>query len=292
MSGRDVGPAARRSDPNRPDPSGVDARGTDARRAVASGAVEGEADASGALASGADAHGALANGADAHRHGSSGPLASVGAAQAEPLVRVVIVDDHPVVRDGLRGMFDAVDGIEVVGEAASGPESLALVAQLTSAGTPPDVVLMDLRMPGGDGIAAIRALRGTDRVWPRILVLTTYDTDRDIRASMEAGADGYLLKDARRADLVRAVLDLCAGRPALAPGALAALLGRRGEVDLTPREIEVLSVIAAGGTNRTAAERLLVSEATVKTHLLHAYAKLGVSDRAAAVRVAYERGLL
>ena len=88
------------------------------------------------------------------------------------------------------------------------------------------------------------------------------------------------------------VLDLCAGRPALAPGALAALLGRRGEVDLTPREIEVLSVIAAGGTNRTAAERLLVSEATVKTHLLHAYAKLGVSDRAAAVRVAYERGLL
>ena len=143
-----------------------------------------------------------------------------------------------------------------------------------------------------EDIAAIRALRGTDRVWPRILVLTTYDTDRDIRASMEAGADGYLLKDARRADLVRAVLDLCAGRPALAPGALAALLGRRGEVDLTPREIEVLSVIAAGGTNRTAAERLLVSEATVKTHLLHAYAKLGVSDRAAAVRVAYERGLL
>lgn len=210
-------------------------------------------------------------------------------------VRVVIVDDHPVVRDGLRGMFEAQEEIGVVGEAASGPEALAVIEALTSAGTAPDVVLMDLRMPGGDGIAAIRALRALDRTHPRLLVLTTYDTDRDIRAAMEAGADGYLLKDSRRADLVRAVLDLCAGGPALAalsPRALDALLGRRREIDLTPREIEVLRVIAAGGTNRTAAERLLVSEATVKTHLLHAYAKLGVSDRAAAVRVAYERGLL
>ncbi|WP_226343996.1 response regulator [Agilicoccus flavus] len=207
-------------------------------------------------------------------------------------LRVVLVDDHPVVRDGLRGMFDLEPGLEVVGEAASGPEALAVVAALTAGGAAPDAVLMDLRMPGGDGIAAIRALRELDRARPRILVLTTYDTDRDIRSAMEAGADGYLLKDTRRAELVRAVVDLCAGRPALAPGALDVLLARTREVELTEREVEVLRVIAAGGTNRTAASRLLVSEATVKTHLVHAYAKLGVGDRAAAVRVAYERGVL
>lgn len=205
-------------------------------------------------------------------------------------ITVVIVDDHPVVRDGLRGMFEREAGIDVVGEAASGPEALAVIESLGAAG--PDVVLMDLRMPGGDGIAAIRQLRARHRTDPRILVLTTYDTDRDIRAAMQAGADGYLLKDTRRTDLVRAVLDLSAGRPALAPGALDALLGRREGTELTAREVEVLRVIAGGGTNRTAAEQLLVSEATVKTHLLHAYAKLGVGDRAAAVRVAYERGLL
>ncbi len=242
--------------------------------------------------SGADASSADMSSADMSSAETSAGAETSGGARA---VRVVIVDDHPVVRDGLRGMFETQEEIAVVGEAASGPEALAVIASLTGAGTAPDVVLMDLRMPGGDGITAIRALRALDPRHPRVLVLTTYDTDRDIRAALSAGADGYLLKDARRADLVRAVIDLCAGRPAvaaLAPRALDALLGRRAEVDLTPREIEVLRVIAAGGTNRTAAERLLVSEATVKTHLLHAYAKLGVSDRAAAVRVAYERGLL
>lgn len=218
-------------------------------------------------------------------------MTSGRGADAEPL-RVVIVDDHPVVRDGLRGMFERETAIDVVGEAASGPEAVALVAALTRTGPGPDAVLMDLRMPGGDGIEAIRELRAIDPGRPRILVLTTYDTDRDIRSAMAAGADGYLLKDTRRADLVRAVIDMCAGRPPLAPGALDALLGSRSEADLTAREIEVLRVVASGGTNRTAAERLLVSEATVKTHLLHAYAKLGVGDRAAAVRVAYERGLL
>lgn len=209
-----------------------------------------------------------------------------------PTIRVMIVDDHPVVRDGLRGMFDHEGDIEVVAEAGSGPEALALIGRLGPA--QPDVLLMDLRMPGGDGIPAIRALQDplTTARTPAVLVLTTYDTDRDIRAALAAGARGFLLKDTRRAELIRAVRDVAAGRPVLAPQALAALTGRRAEEPLTPRELDVLRVIAAGGTNRSAARHLMVSEATVKTHLLHAYTKLGVGDRAAAVRVAFERGLL
>ncbi len=185
----------------------------------------------------------------------------------------------------------------------TGNEALARIAAAdgtaadgtaADAATPggPDVVLMDLRMPGGDGIPAIRALREGGRTRPAVLVLTTYDTDRDIRSALEAGANGFLLKDTRRDDLIRAVRDVAAGRPALAPQALAALTGQRHEATLTPRELEVLRVIASGGTNRSAAKALMVSEATVKTHLLHAYEKLGVGDRAAAVRVAYERNLL
>lgn len=202
-------------------------------------------------------------------------------------LKVVIVDDHPVVRDGLRGMFEHEEAIDVVGEAADGQAALVVVRD-----TAPDVVLMDLRMPGADGLDAIRALRRVDAEQPRILVLTTYDADRDVRSAMAAGADGYLLKDTRRADLVRAVEDLAGGRAVLSRAALGALSGQDQAVELTSRELEVLRVIAAGGTNRSAAERLLVSEATVKTHLLHAYQKLGVADRAAAVGVAYERGLL
>lgn len=214
----------------------------------------------------------------------TGPATSPPAAAP---VRVVIVDDHPVVRDGLRGMLEREPSIEVVGEAAGGQEALPVIAD-----TAPEVVLMDLRMPAGDGIGAIRALRASGGERPRILVLTTYDTDREIRAAMDAGANGYLLKDIPRAELVRAVHDLAAGRPVLTASALDALTGRSEQTALTARELEVLRVIASGGTNRSAAERLLVSEATVKTHLLHVYEKLGVSDRAAAVRVAYERHLL
>ena len=202
-------------------------------------------------------------------------------------LRIVIVDDHPVVRDGLVGMFASEAGIEVVGEAADGRDGLVVIEA-----TAPDVVLLDLRMPGGDGIEAITALRAAGRTLPRILVLTTYDTERDIRTALEAGADGYLLKDARRAELVRAVTDVAAGRPVLTTEALAVLTGRRTEQQLTDRELESLRLIAEGLTNRAAAARLHVSEATVKTHLAHAFDKLGVSDRAAAVRVAYERGLL
>ncbi|WP_040158344.1 response regulator [Mobilicoccus massiliensis] len=208
----------------------------------------------------------------------------------ERRVRVVLVDDHPVVRDGLRGMFEAEPGVEVVGEAASGPEALALCRRLREG---IDVVLMDLRMPGGGGVEAIRRLRAGGPE-PRVLVLTTYDTDDDIRTALEAGADGYLLKDARGAELVRAVRDLASGVAVFSPDVVRSLARRptAEEPLVSPRELEVLRVIAGGGTNKAAADRLFVSEATVKTHLRRAYAKLGVSDRAAAVRVAFERGLL
>lgn len=202
-------------------------------------------------------------------------------------IRVVVVDDHPVVRNGLVDMFASEPGIEVVGQAGDGREALVVVEA-----TRPDVVLLDLRMAGGDGLEAIASLRADGRTTPRILVLTTYDSERDIRTSLEAGADGYLLKDARRAELVRAVTDLAAGRPVLTAAALAVLAHRRTEQQLTDREQEALRLIASGLTNSAAASRMHVGEATIKTHLNHAFAKLGVSDRAAAVRVAYERGIL
>ncbi|WP_432558200.1 response regulator [Granulicoccus sp. GXG6511] len=202
-------------------------------------------------------------------------------------IRVVVVDDHPVVRDGLVGMFGSEPTIAVVGEAASGPEALVVIERQD-----PDVALMDLRMAGGDGLAAIVALRADGRTRPRILVLTTYHSERDIRTALEAGADGYLLKDSRRAELVRAVNDVASGKPVLTAEALAILAGRHAEEQLSDRELEGLRLIAHGLTNRSVANRMNVSEATVKTHLARAFEKLGVSDRAAAVRVAYERGLL
>ncbi len=202
-------------------------------------------------------------------------------------IRVVVVDDHPVVRDGLVGMFASEPGIDVVGQAGDGREALVVIGKTT-----PDVVLMDLRMAGGDGLDAIARLRVDRRSTPRILVLTTYNAERDIRLAMEAGADGYLLKDVRRADLVRAVTDLAHGRPVLTSEALAVLAGRTGEQPLTDRELDALRLIAEGLTNRNAAARMHVSEATLKTHLAHAFDKLGVGDRAAAVRVAYQRGIL
>ncbi len=203
------------------------------------------------------------------------------------MITVVIADDHPLVRDGIVAILTREDDLDVVSQAASGPEAVAMVAHHD-----PDVVLMDLRMPGGDGVDAIRTLRASG-ARQRILVLTTYDTDHDIRAALAAGADGYLLKDTPRTDLIRAVRDLAAGRPVLSASALAALAGRGGPaVALTAREADVVRELAAGGTNREAAARLHVSETTFKTHLSRVYEKLGVSDRAAAVRVAYERGLI
>jgi DNA-binding NarL/FixJ family response regulator len=204
-------------------------------------------------------------------------------------IRVLIVDDHPVVRDGLRGMLSDDPELEVVGEAGDGHEALSAVASLR-----PDVVLMDLRMPGLGGADAIRALAASGSE-ARVLVLTTYDSDNDVVPALEAGATGYLLKDAPRADLVRAIRGAARGEAVLAPSVASRLvrqLRAPAEEALSDRELEVLRLIATGETNRAAAARLFISEATVKTHLLHIYEKLGVNDRAAAVAAAYERGLL
>jgi DNA-binding NarL/FixJ family response regulator len=205
-------------------------------------------------------------------------------------VRVLIADDHPVVRDGLRGMLEGRDGIEVVGEARDGMEALALLARVRA-----DVVLMDLRMPRLDGTAATARI-AAEHPDVRVLVLTTYDTDADIVRAIEAGATGYLLKDAPREDLFAAVAAAARGESVLAPAVAARVMrqlrpGRDGSA-LSAREVEVLELVRRGATNREIAAALQISEATVKTHLLHAYAKLGVSDRTAAVVVALERGVL
>ena len=212
--------------------------------------------------------------------------AAVGAGSD---IKVLISDDHPIVRDGLRGIFTGENGFEVLGEAADGAEAVALAERLR-----PDVVLMDLRMPGTDGVTAITELARLGNP-ARVLVLTTYDTDSDVLPAIEAGATGYLLKDAPREELFRAVRAAARGEAVLSPAVASRLMGRMrapAQEPLSQREIEVLSLVARGSTNKEAAKKLFISEATVKTHLLHAYAKLGVKDRAAAVAVAFERGLL
>ncbi len=204
-------------------------------------------------------------------------------------IRLLIVDDHPIVRDGLSGLFADEPGIEVVGTASGGRNALALVPALD-----PDVVLMDLRMPDLGGAETIRALRAAGQHTP-VLVLTTFDTDADVVAAVEAGATGYLLKDASGEELLRAVRAAHRGETVLASSVAERLLGQvrdPKQATLSPREIDVLRLVARGTTNRDAARELFVSEATVKTHLVHIYAKLGVSDRAAAVAAGYESGLL
>ncbi|MEV6903119.1 response regulator transcription factor [Amycolatopsis sp. NPDC051372] len=204
-------------------------------------------------------------------------------------VTLLIADDHPIVRDGLRGIFTGEHGFEVLGEAANGAEAVTLAVSLK-----PDVVLMDLRMPGTDGVSAITELARLGNP-ARVLVLTTYDTDSDVLPAIEAGATGYLLKDAPREELFRAVRAAARGEAVLSPAVASRLMGQMRaptKEPLSQREIEVLTLVARGSTNKDAAKKLFISEATVKTHLIHAYAKLGVKDRAAAVAVAFERGLL
>lgn len=201
----------------------------------------------------------------------------------------MIVDDHPVVRDGLRGIFDGVPDIEVVAEAGDGHEALAQARAAR-----PDVVLMDLRMPGLDGVGAIERLSaGHPEI--RVVVLTTYDTDADVSRALAAGVAGYLLKDAPREELQAAVRTAAAGGRVLAQRITSQLidgLGRKPAAAPTPRELEVLRLIARGAANKEVARALLISETTVKTHLKHVFAKLGVDNRAAAVVAAMERRLI
>jgi DNA-binding NarL/FixJ family response regulator len=208
-------------------------------------------------------------------------------------IRIVLADDHPVVRAGIAGLLATQPDFEVVGDAANGKEAIALVDALR-----PDVLLVDLRMPVQDGVATIRALKeerpGAPKP-PQVLVLTTYDTDTDILHAVEAGATGYLLKDSPPEELFRAVRATAQGQSVLSPAVASRLVGHARKPEqgtLSARELEVLTRVARGTINKIIARDLRISEATVKTHLLHIFAKLGVDDRTAAVTVALERGIL
>jgi DNA-binding NarL/FixJ family response regulator len=204
-------------------------------------------------------------------------------------ISLILVDDHPVVRNGLRGMFESAQGFTVLGEASNGVEAVELAADLD-----PDVVLMDLRMPGGGGLDAITELtrRG---LRSKVLVLTTWDTDTDTLPAIEAGATGYLLKDAPQDELFNAVRQAAEGRTVLSPAVASRLVSAvrtPAPSPLAARERQVLELVAKGTPNRDIARELFISEATVKTHLSHVFTKLGVTDRAAAVAKGYEQGIL
>ncbi|GAA3671693.1 MULTISPECIES: response regulator transcription factor [Yimella] len=204
------------------------------------------------------------------------------------MTRVLITDDHPVVRAGLRMLLEAA-GIEVVTEAASGTEAIELTRMHQ-----PELVLMDLQLgPGMDGVAATAALRELPDP-PHVLIVTTYDTDADILRAVEAGAVGYLLKDAPPDELIRAVRKAAHGETALAPVVADRLLAslRNPVQRLSARELEVLTLVADGASNREVARKIFVSEATVKSHLVHIFDKLGVDSRTAAVGRARDLGLL
>jgi len=200
-----------------------------------------------------------------------------------------MADDHPVVRAGIRGMLETQPDFEVIAEAENGKEAVEAASKLT-----PGVILMDLRMPIMEGVEAISKIKA-QHPEIHILVLTTYDTDADIVRAVEAGATGYLLKDAPRDELFRAVRATARGETVLAPPVAARLMGKmrdKGESALSAREIEVLMLVARGATNQDVAGKLHISTATVKSHLLQIYQKLGVSDRTAAVTTAIERGII
>ena len=204
-------------------------------------------------------------------------------------IRILIADDHPVVRDGLRGMLESQMDIEVIGEAADGRAALQLTIE-----SHPDLVLMDLRMPVMDGVSAIGEIK---KLIPsvQVLVLTTYDSDADIMLAIEAGATGYLLKDCGREELFHAIRAAKNGEPVLAPTVVKRLIGKirqPAEEQLSSRELEVLQLVASGASNSEIGGSLHISQATVKSHLIHIFGKLGVSDRTAAVTVALQRGII
>lgn len=207
-------------------------------------------------------------------------------------VSIMLVDDHPIVRAGLKAVFTSFEDIEVIAEASDGAEALDVLQQLTQNGTAPDAVIMDLQMKPMNGIEACRAIAQAGG--PPVLVLTTFDTQSDIVAAVEAGALGYLLKDAPPQQVHDAVLATAAGRRTLSPHITEVLLDRMRTPapDLSPREIELLQALATGATNKQLAKQLFISEATVKTHLVHIYSKLGVDNRTAAIGVAREMRLI
>lgn len=199
-------------------------------------------------------------------------------------IRILVTDDHPVVRAGIIGMFSGHSEFEIVGEAAHGEAAVTLAHQLQ-----PDVILMDLRMPILSGIEAMQRILST-HPGIRILVLTTYDSDQDIHTALNAGAAGYLLKDAPREELYHAVRLAVQGKTALGMTVSTRLLEQKD--GLSERETAVLSLAAQGDTSKEIGKKLHISEATVKTHLKNIYAKLGVADRAAAVALALERNII
>ena len=214
------------------------------------------------------------------------------------MISVLIADDQALVRAGFRAILETQEDLEVVGEAEDGAEAVALAQELR-----PDVVLMDVRMPGIDGIeATARLLRDGDA--PRVLMLTTFDLDEYVYEAMKAGASGFLLKDAPRDQLLGGVRTVASGDALLAPALVRRLVedfvrrpppgaGPPRELDeLSERELEVLTLIARGLSNAEIAARLFLSEATVRTHVTHILAKLGLRDRVQAVVLAYETGLV
>ena len=204
-------------------------------------------------------------------------------------IRLLISDDHPVVRAGLGGMLSGEEGFEVVGEATNGSEAVALTNRLS-----PDVVLMDLRMPEMDGVEAISRIK-EQHPETQVLVLTTYESDADILRALEKGATGYMLKDAPREDLFEAIRATAEGKSPLAPDVASRLVQRvREPVDelLSTREIEILELVAGGASNKEIAKQLWISDTTVKSHVLHIFNKLEVTDRTAAVTVALRRGII
>ncbi|MBM7411963.1 DNA-binding NarL/FixJ family response regulator [Clavibacter michiganensis] len=205
------------------------------------------------------------------------------------MIRIVIADDHPVVRAGLHAVLDAAADIDVIGEAATPEEAVALAAS-----EDPDLVLMDLQFgQERTGADATRQIRQAEAA-PYVLILTNYDSDGDILSAVEAGASGYLLKDAPPAELLAAVRAAAAGESALAPAVASRLLARMRapRVSLSSREIEVLRLVADGASNTDVAARLHITDATVKSHLVHVFSKLGVSSRTGAVAAARELGVL